>query len=231
MRLPPGPEEGDVIEPETPTRFGGQERFNRVATGLIGVVAVLAAILAILQVGYGQASSRAQVEAARLETDVSARVSASSLARDAGLRAQQDTLLLGIESLARRLAGTEAGDEGAVAVGEAEERAGTRLVAAVAETAATSGGPPLDAYASGLVTATLPAILQEVLDEKAAVDAADDAGTRELRAILGLSFVALAGVLAGVAAVLRAGRAGWMVLAVGWAIAGAAAVVAVLTAI
>lgn len=218
-----------MIEPEAAARWRSEERFDRIATVLIGLVAVLAAILLVLQTADGQESTRAQVQAARLASDASARISASSLARDSLLVAQQGTLVRGMEAISRMLAGTRAGDDDVVGVGTATQGAAEKLGAILAATEATIGGRPLDAYTAGLVRASTAAIATEVAEQGHQVDLANDAGARQMRAILGLSFLALAGVLAGLAAVLREGRAGWGLLGVAWGVAGAAALVTVLT--
>jgi len=218
-----------MIEPESASRWRTEARFDRVATTLIGLIAVLAAVLAILQTGYGQESTRAAVQAGRLATDAAARISASSLARDSALRAQQDAIVLAMGGVGRMLAATKAGDADAYAVGAAQQAASDRLRAALTESAATTGGSPLDSYTAGLVTASIEAIKAEVAEQGRQVDLANDAGGRELRAVLGLSLLALAAVLAGIAAVLREGRAGWISLLVAWGVAVTAATVAILT--
>lgn len=212
-----------MIEPEVASRWRTQAGYDRVAALLIGIVAILAACLAIQQAHAGTAGTRAQVMGARLAADAAAHLSAGSLATTSALRARQDALLMGIEGVSRQLQGTIAGDDAVVAVGAAAQAASTRLDAALSETAGTSGGPPLDAYAAGLVTAPDSEIVAEVRDQNRQVDTAQAQGSRELRSVLGLSLVALAGVLAGIAAVIGRGRAGWLVLGTAWVVAGATA--------
>ena len=219
-----------MIELEAEETGRGGALLDKAATALIGLVAVMAAVLAILQVGNSLAGTRAQVQAARLSADASARISASSLARDASLRAQQDAVVLGMAAVNRMLVATTAGDAGALAVGTAQQAASDRLRAAVVETAATTGGAPVDAYASGLVGATIDGIVAEVKEQNRQVDLAAAASSREQRAVLGLSLLTLAGVLAGIAAVIGRGRAAWLTLALGWGMAAAATVTAILTA-
>jgi hypothetical protein len=216
-----------LIEPEVATRWRSQAAYDRVAALLIGIVAVLAAVFAVQQAHAGLEGTRAQLQAARLGTDAAASLSASSLAQTAGPRARQDALILGMEAVGRQLQGTMAGDEAAVAVGTAQQAAMDRLNAAIVETEGTSGGRPVDAYAARLVTATLEAISAQVEEQGRQVDLAAEAGARELRSVLGLSLIALAGVLAGIAAVMGRRRAGWALLAVAWVVCGTAAVTAV----
>jgi len=201
-----------MIEPEVATRWRSKDAFDRSATLLIGAVAILAAILAILQAGNGLASTRAQAQAARLSADAAAKMSASSLARDAGLRSQQDALVLGMEAVSRLMVATQGGDTGLFAVGTAEQAASGKLTAAITESAATSGASPVDPYAAGLISATVDQLNAEVTEQNRQVNLANDTGARSQRAVLGLSLLTLAGVLVGIAAVLGRGRAGWATL-------------------
>jgi hypothetical protein len=216
-----------LIEPEVATRWSSQAAYDRVAALLIGIVAVLAAVFAVQQAHAGLEGTRAQLQGARLGTDAAAALSASSLAQTAGPLARQDALILGMEAVGRQLQGTMAGDEAAVAVGTAQQAAMDHLTAAIAETEATSGGRPVDAYAARLVAATLEEIKAQVDEQGRQVDLAAAAGARELRSVLGLSLIALAGVLAGIAAVMGRRRAGWALLALAWVVCGTAAVTAV----
>ena len=216
-----------MIEVENATRWAGGARYDKVATFLIGVVAVLAATFAIQQAHFGLAGQRAQVMAGRLSADAATKVATSSSVSAAELGAQQQALVLGMTGISRQMAGTANGDDAFVAIGAAEQAASDDLRALLAASAATSGKAPLDAYAAGLVTAGNAGLALQVKEQNRQVDISEDLGGREQLAVLGLSLVTLAGVLAGVAAVLRRGRAGWAMLAVGWSVAAVAAVVAV----
>jgi len=90
---------------------------------------------------------------------------------------------------------------------------------------------PLDSYTSGLLRDTTARLVVEVNEQNRQVDIADDTSARNSRSILGLSFLALAGVLTGLAAVLREGRAGWFALLFAVSMTGAAGLVAVLALI
>lgn len=208
-----------------------KRQFDILTTVLIGVVALLAAVLAILQADYGMTSSRAAAEAARLEADASAKLQASALARDAALRATQDSLVVQMSGIGLAIAGLQAGDATAQALGAAQADGGKRLQAALESTAQTSGQSPVDPYTAGLIKAETDAIAAQVERQNAAVDAAADAGSRSNRAVLALSLATLGGVLAGIGAVLRAGRPGWLTLGVAWAMAAASIVVAVLVVV
>ena len=216
-----------MIEPEAASRWRSQAAYDRIAAVLIGVIAILAAVFTVQQAHEGLAGTRAQVEGARLAADAAARIGASSTSTSAGLRAQQDAVLVGIDGVSRQLAGTSAGDEIAVAVGTAQVAASERLAAAVAEPIAPTGGAPRDGDTAGLINATDDEIRALVEEQNRQVDLSIEAGGHQLVAVLGLSLVALAGVLAGIAAVLGRGRAGWLLLAMAWVVAAVAAVPAV----
>ena len=205
-----------MIEPEVANRWRSQGTFDRSATLLIGAVAVLAALRAILQTTDGLASTRAQAQAARLVADVTVKISASSLATDAALRGRQDALVMGMDGVSRLIVATQSGDAALTAVGTAARAASEKLTAALAESSATSGTAPLDAYTAGLVSATVEQLNAEVAEENRQVDLANDAGARSQRAVLGLSLLTLAGVLVGISAVLGRGRAGWATQLVAW---------------
>jgi hypothetical protein len=213
-----------MIEPEAATRWRSQAAYDRLAAVLIGIIAILAAVFAVQQAHEGLAGTRAQVEGARLAADAAARIGASSTATAAGLRAQQDVLLVGLGGTSRQLQALIAADEGASAVGAAHASAAERFASAVTETIATTGGEPVDGYTAGLINATTGEIVALVEEQNRQVDLAIEAGGHQLVAVLGLSLVALAGVLAGIAAVLGRGRAGWLLLAIAWVVALVASV-------
>lgn len=216
-----------MIEPEVASRWRSQAAFDRTAAVLIGLVAIIAAVLAIQQSHAGMAGTRAQVQGARLAADAAAHINANSVSNTAAVAAQQQAVLASLEGIARQLAGTMAGDDAAVAVGTARAAAADRLRVIMAATTATSGGPPVDHYAADLLAAQEADLRKQVAEQGRQVDLAAAEGTKEMRAVMGLSLVTLAGVLAGVSAVLGRGRAGWAVLATAWLVAGGAAAVAI----
>ena len=201
--------------------------FERVSALLIGTVAVLAAVLAVEQSIQSYAGDRAQQEASRLAADASAKVSATSLEGAFEPRALQDSIVLALEGLNRQITALPAGDEAQSAVGTAQVNASDRLSAAVSDSARTATGDVVDAYLRGLLATTTDALVAEVAEQNRQVDLANDAGNRSGRAVLGLSFAALAGVMIGLAAVLRSGAAGWTTLIAALAVVALAGVAAV----
>ena len=71
-------------------------------------------------------------------------------------------------------------------------------------------------------------LLAELAEQNRQVDLANAATGREQWAVLGLSFLALSGVLTGLAAVFREGRSGRISLTAACAIAASAAILAIL---
>ncbi len=216
-----------MIEPEVASRRRSAAAFDRLAAVLIGLIAILAATFAVQQAHEGLAGTRAQVEGARLASDASARIGAGGTSSASALLAQQQALVIGMSGIGRRIAGAGAGDATEVAVGTALAAASGRLTAAVTDSIATTGGQPVDGYTAGLLDATDDEINAIVKEQNRQVDLSIAAGEHQLVAILGLSLVTFAGVLAGVAAVLGRGRAGWLLLALAWIAALVAAAPAV----
>jgi hypothetical protein len=201
-----------MIAPDSASELRSERRFDLAAAILIGSIALMAAILAVIQIDAGQTSSRAQMRAARLAADLATRLSVSAEATDSALGNQQLALLLGMQSASLGLAAATSGDPAGLAVADAEQQAYQVFQQALADTAASGGAAPLDAYTAGLLTATTAGLRAEVAEQNRQVDIANQSGDREQRAVFGLSLLALAGVLTGLAAVLREGRAGWAML-------------------
>jgi len=210
-----------VIEVETVTRWRSQRTFDRAAALLIGLIAILAGLCAVEQAFAGQEGTRAQGQAARLAADVSAKISVTSVSLDASAAAGQQWVLLGMQGISRQMAGSIAGDTAGTAVGAAQQAASEKLKAAVDETMASSGRT-VDAYVIGLLSPSNDDLNKEVAEQNRQVDLAAAAGAVQTQAVLALSLVALAGVLAGVSAVLGSGKSGWAVLVVAWIAAGTA---------
>ncbi len=219
-----------ITKPDLVAKTAPGRRFDRMASALIGCIALLAAVLAIVQAGQSQIGGRAQLMASRLADDVLTRGSASQLAADFSVGSALQAIALRVDGTSRQQAGDTFGDAGARAVGVADQRASDALQAALTDTASTSGGPPLDGYAAGLVRATIVDMANEVTEQRHQVDIASDAGSRSRLAVLGLSLAALAGVMVGLALALREGRPGWAALLAASSI-GAMAVLVALAAI
>lgn len=185
--------------------------FHRWTAALIGTIAVLASILALLQVNASQEDQRASLMATRLSTAISERVEASSLLFTFALGTPRNALTLAIEATGRALTALENGDPTGVeeARAQPDSTAAERLqgIAAVMGAIPEEGGP-VDPHTVEVLRADIPDLEQLVVQQNQQVDAAENWATRSSRAVLGLTLLALAGVLSGLAASFGAGRAG-----------------------
>jgi len=202
-----------MIAPDSAAGLRAERRFDLVAAALIGFIAVLAAFLSVVQMNASQAANRADLEAARLASDLSARIAVSGESLDSAGSLQLSALMLAIEATAREEAGLQYNDPASSAIGAAEQAAYKKLQAELADTSLSTGKAPVDAYAAGLLNATTQQMTAEVRDQNHQVDLANAASFSEQLAVLGLSFLALSGVLTGLAAVLRESRGGRIALA------------------
>jgi hypothetical protein len=218
-----------MIAPDSAAGLRAERRFDLVAAVLIGVIAVLAAVLAVLQMSSSQTANRADLQSARLAADLSARIAVSGEAIDSALTLQQTALMLAIDATARQEAGLQYTDPAASAIGAAEQSAYQKLRTALADTSLTTGGKPVDPYTAGLLNATTAQLTAEVKEQNRQVDLASAASFSEQLAVLGLSFLALSGVLTGLAAVLREGRGGRIALTAACLMSAAAGVLAILS--
>jgi hypothetical protein len=198
-----------VISPDTTLQIQAERRFDLFVSAMIGAIAVMAAILAVMQINTSQAATRADLQAARLAADLSARISISGQASGSSFLAQQTALMLGLEATGRAIAAIDNNDQTALAVGQAADQAYQALKAELDATIATSGGSPVDSYLAAMVGATEAQLRVELLEQNRQAALANDQSHRSQWASLGLSFLALAGVLTGLSAVLKEGRAGW----------------------
>ncbi len=207
-----------MIDLETVHDTRAGTRFHRAIAILLGCIAVLAATLGAVQLHRSQAETRAATQAARLTADLGAGipVQAMTLAMLGGF--VQDAVTRQLEGSTRQYIGAVGADEAAVAAGVAEQLAGERLV----EIATVMGATPdassgLPAYELRLLTLDEASMLREVGEQNRLIDvdvatASADSGA----AVAGLSVLALAGVLVGLASVLGADRAGRATLAMAW---------------
>lgn len=149
--------------------------------------------------------------ATRLSTAIAERVEASSLLVTFSSGTSRDALALAIESTNGVLTALQDGDPTGVeqARAEADGLAAQRLqeIAVVMGTVGERGGP-LDPHTAEVLLADIPQLEEMVVRQNEQVDRAADWGTRSSRAVLGLTLLALAGVLSGLAASFGPGRAG-----------------------
>jgi hypothetical protein len=197
------------------TRTGS--RFDQVVGLLIGCVALLAAVLALVQVVAAGDGTRAQMHTARLISQVATRHASSTELLRLQLEAAERAAHLGAVGGNRAITGVATGDEAEVAIGKAELAAADKvnqLAVNLGQVSADDG--PLDAYSRSLLAST--AAETDLLAARQFEEArlAQVAGARSGTAVVGLSLVALAGVLAGLAGILGEARVGRFTLLAGW---------------
>ena len=202
----------------------GKTRFDRWLAALVGIAAITAALLATLEMASGKQEERAFTSASRLAVRISTRVAVTGLRTSLEGSALTQAATLGLEGAQRQLAALKTGDEVAAALGRADEAASQRLLELVTRLAedpsAQSGVDPATREA---LTATEPELRRLVAGQNSQVDLAERYGGRENAAIFGLSLVAVAAVLLGLAGLVGEGRQGMRTLAV----AGATLAVAI----
>jgi hypothetical protein len=201
------------------TRHG--DWFDRLTALLIGLLALMAAALVLLQSVTSQEQARANAAVARLSAELTTRIIVhGTLSSAAGVNWQRGSLL-SMEGHARQIGGLERSDEALQAIGAADVNAGARVRDVATEMFQAPGqGSRQDPYARDVLGGTMDDA-QRIVDEQNRQDViAGDAGARSTISVLGLSIAALSGVLVGLAAVVGAGRAGWALLGLAW-LAGA----------
>lgn len=197
------------------TASGG--RFERLTALLIGLIAIVAAVLVVIQTTASLDEARGNAVARRLASEITTRLIASGSLQAYGAINGQRALLVSLEGNSRAIVAFGTGDVAQQAIGEAATVAGDRLTSiALAMGATPDEDSPLDPYARMVLAGTTDEILAILERQNAAADAAAVASDRSSRAVMGLSLIALAGVMAGLAAVVGPGRAGRALLLLGW---------------
>jgi len=207
----------DVELPET----AGRDRFERTVTLLIGVATVLAALLVNLELSSHRREARASSEGSRLAVSAFRTMTTGSLDVGAKTTALVRVSDLAFNSRAHVIAAKS--DFQMSLLAKAEVGSADRSAAAYLRTVGfTVPVSQLVQSLSGVQTQLLGAAADReqrfadgVTQSNEQVDRADRYARRGSRATLALAFLASAGALFGLAAVLRAGRAGWVAVGTG----------------
>ena len=220
-----------MIDLETVQSTDRGTRFHRAIAILLGIIAVLAAGLGAVQLHRSQAESRATVEAARLSGDLAAGIPVSNMTLSMRGALVQAAIIRQMEGATRQFLSLQANDPTGVAEGVAEQAAGERLadiaIAMGATPDSTTGLPP---YELRLMTADDAALQRELAEQNRAVDVdAASASADSGISVAGLSVLALAGVLVGLASILGADRPGRATLVMAWLATAVAAVLLIVT--
>ena len=209
----------------------GRTRFDRWLSVLVGVTAILAALLATVQVDAGKQEERALHMASRLSIRVFEGIAGGSPRFSFQINGMQHATALAIAATAAQievLTRPETADA-LQARAEADVLAADRLFAlaqSMGDVPPASSG--VDEATRNLVGSE-PGDLDSVVTEQLAqMDIADRYGERGNRTLAGLSVLALGAVLVGLAAVLGRGVPGQVVIiaatlallaAAGWGVA------------
>ncbi len=185
---------------------------------LVGLVAIGAAIFGTLEADTSKQSERASVMSARLATQVFEATAVVSQISSFALNAQQDTIVTQLDLTAHILATLQANQDSTVVEAEdpIEKAAADRLNAIIGEMADPKRLAAIaDAHTAKITSLDDTALAALAVAQGAAVDQANHLGSRSTLLVYALSLIALAGVLAGLAGVLRRGFGAVLALAAG----------------
>ena len=192
-------------------RSAGRSRFERALAILAGLAAVLAALLATLQVDASRWEEQAMVTATRLAVRVFEASAATGLLSMYQFQTEREAALLAIDAAGRDLlaAQTPAVAAAQRAMATAEARAAERLMAAgEAMSRAPGEDSPVDAHTRIVLTQTLDDMAGSVEELSDQLALAERYGTRSNRAVFALSLLAIGAVLLGLAGVMGETRTG-----------------------
>jgi hypothetical protein len=218
------------MDPSDALGIGERERSKRLLAAVAVMGAVVAALLAGLQVHLANQEQRAQLLAGRHAVKLYATVSSSSALATFATQSKLTAIDLEIRGLARRFVAIGTGTAGEVelAQGRADEAASLRVM----ELAQAMGRPPgassrVDAATRTALTATPEDWSALVTEQNRLVDQANRTGSRANRVVVALTLTAVASAFLGLAGALDTARpamvaAGGLLLLVGACYGGSA---------
>lgn len=213
-----------MTDPDATPAPGTGTSFEMGLAWLIGIAALTAAILVVVQVDRSAQGSRAGVRASIVSSELTTAMTATAEVARFRLASSERATLGGMAGISRQIAGLERDDMTEVARGEAEADAADQLVS-IAEAMAVfpAEDGPLDAYAQRMLTASGDE-LSALVGERTTLSEVDAPrlGRQGSLVVAALSLTALAAVLAGLASTLHDGRAGRATLVAGFATAAVA---------
>ena len=194
----------------------GKSGFEKVLAALVGLTALMAALLGTLQQHSGKQEERALVLASRMSVRVFETTAGSGAFSSFQSDTVRDVSSRMLEAVARGQVALEdpVARAASFAVADANYRAKEALEAVAA---AMGTPPPAESGVHPHTRATLAASEEEMKaisrEQGHQIDRATRYGTRGTRSVLALSFLAVAAVLLALAGVLGRGRAGNIALA------------------
>ena len=192
-------------------------RYTKTVAVLVGLSAVVAALLTVIESQSSRAEEHALLLGARLTAEASGVIPAAQSQGSFGFRASQDALAWQSRGTSRLIAASEttpAQFEMELPLGEATVAAGERL-ADIATTMAEVPAGEVDEYTQLVLREGQQRAARLVQMQNEQVDRAEAEGTRGNRAVLALSVLAVAAVLLGFAGAVGAGRSGALALVAG----------------
>ncbi len=182
----------------------GRTRFHKWVAFLAGLTAVLATLLATLDMHSNKREEQALSRSARLSVEIFGRIAGSSPVQTAGYQATATGTSRAIESLARRIVGPDfpGTEDYELALGQADERAAERLQSLAETVAAVPEASGVDAYTRDVIDTDVEQLTHLVEEQNRQRDVADRFFERGTRSVYALSILALSAVLIGLAAVL-----------------------------
>jgi hypothetical protein len=210
----------------------GRGAFNRAIAVLVGLVAVIASSLAIIEAHSKRHKDAAATLSQRLAVQIFADIGASSPYVSFRIATLQDANALELAATARKLSvfshpAVSAIEAPRIAAEVAAARRITVIATQMAELPTAADG--VDAETRRAVAATITDLGETVARQNRAVDIGDRYGRREERSILGLSLAASGAALLGLAGILGGRWQGRLLLgvaALALLVAGAAGVTA-----
>lgn len=204
----------DLELPEAPEV--GTTPFKRALAILVGIAAVLAALLATLEVDSGRRSDRASVEGSRQAVAIFEQITSDGLDLGAAANILRDEF--GFSNAAdQRVQRAEIAHAGGLplGIGEADRQAARALDRYLGATMGITIDPAGAQKLARRQAAAGAAENRAVAVQNATVEQAERYGHRRSRAVFALSVLASAAALFGLSGVLDAGRAARLALATG----------------
>jgi hypothetical protein len=191
---------------------------ERTVAILLGFAAVLGAALAMLEAATSRAEGTADAHSTRLAVQIPSDGLVIALRETFQIRATQEAIRLDIAATSRALVGTivdpSIRDQEAAVAGAQDEAA--KQVELIAETmgAVPRADGRLDARTRRALSSTLDQLGDLVREQNRQLDLATKAGKRHGAVVLGLTILALAAILLGLAASLKEARIAWLIVGV-----------------
>jgi hypothetical protein len=205
------------VDIEAVHRGSGRSRFERALAILAGLTAVLAALLATLEVDASRQEEQAMVTATRLAVRVFEASAATGLLSMYQFQTEREATLLAIDATARDLLAARAPEvaEAQRAMATAEARTAERLtVAGEVMSRAPDEASPVDAHTRAVLAQTVNDMAGSVEQLNDQLFLAERYGTRSNRAVFALTLLAIGAVLLGLAGVMGGSRTGRISLGV-----------------